>query len=61
MVTGELVPGIVPVHTSLLVSNKANICQEKHENIVIEVPKKNRKKLTILSRALDIIAIYAIK
>ena len=36
----ELVPGIVPVHTSLLVSNKANICQEKHENIVIKVLKK---------------------
>ena len=39
----ELVPGIVPVHASLLVSNEANICQEQHENIVIRVPKKPAK------------------
>ena len=31
-----MAPGMAPVYTSLLASD---ICQEKHENIVIKVPK----------------------
>ena len=36
MVAGVLAPGMAPVYTSLLAFD---ICQEKHENIVIKVPK----------------------
>ena len=55
--TCPLAQGMVYVHASLLASDTS---REKHENMVIKVPK-NLKKADNLSRALDIVASYAIK
>ena len=60
MVTGELAPGMAPVHTSPFVSDISRYMPEKTREYGNWDAKKTCKKLTILSRALDVIAVYAI-
>ena len=57
----QMCPLLAPCHTSLLASNICQYMPGKTREYGNKGAKKTCKKLTILSRALDGIAIYAIK